>query len=266
MTAESLSERNENAGIRLFQSISVFGLNKSATGEQLSGFEQLFPQFKLGFRTKFPEIQAMIYASGPDTNDLKTSLAEAVRWVRRKLGNYVISDTGQSMEKVVGMLLHEKNATLAVAESCTGGLIANLLTDVPGSSDYFLFSAVTYANQAKMNILQINAATLARHGAVSEQTAAEMAGGAKTIVEATYGLATSGIAGPGGGTDNKPVGTVCIGLATPLSATAQRFQFTLPSRRMNKYIFAITALDMLRRDLIGVRQSDYESILGESVF
>ena len=252
---------NENAGIRLVRSISVFGLNKSAAEERLTEFKQLFAQFKLGFRTEFPQIQVMIYANGPNTNELETSSAEAVRWVHHKLGNNVISKTGQSMEKVVGMLLHEKKATLAVAESCTGGLIANLLTDVPGSSDYFLFAAVTYANQAKMKILQIKAETLERYGAVSEQTADEMARNARNIVDATYGLATSGIAGPDGGTDDKPVGTVCIGLATPHSATAQRFNFTLPGRRMNKHIFAITALDMLRRDLIGVRQANYENIL-----
>jgi nicotinamide-nucleotide amidase len=154
------------------------------------------------------------------------------------------------MEHVVGMLLSEKNATLAVAESCTGGLIAHLLTDVPGSSHYFLFSGVTYANQAKMKILGVRAATLAKNGAVSVQTAREMARGAKQVVAATYGLATSGIAGPGGGTDDKPVGTVCIGLATPLSAGGRRFNFVGHNRKANKRIFAITALDLLRKELL----------------
>jgi nicotinamide-nucleotide amidase len=261
MTADNLSEQKGNAGIRLVRTVSVFGLTQSATVGHLTEFQQLFPQFKLGFRTKFPQIQVMVYAGGPDVPKLKNALEDAVQWVHRKLGNYVLSDTGQPMEKVVGMHLHERNATLAVAESCTGGLIANLLTDVPGSSDYFLFSAVTYANQAKMKILNVKAETLDRHGAVSEQTAAEMARGAKNIVNATYGLATSGIAGPGGGTDNKPVGTVCIGLVTPFSAAARRFNFTHLSRRMNKHIFALTALDMLRRELIGVNQAHYENIL-----
>ncbi len=152
----------------------------------------------------------------------------------------------------MGRLLCEKNATLAVAESCTGGLIANMLTDVPGSSDYFLLSAVTYANQAKMKILNVNAETLARNGAVSEQTAGEMALGAKNIIDATYGLATSGVAGPGGGTDGKPVGTLCIGLATPSSVSGHRFNFTDHNRRVNKHIFAMAALDLLRKELLGV--------------
>ena len=162
----------------------------------------------------------------------------------------MIDNPDLRIEAVVGMLLQQKNATLAVAESCTGGLIADLLTDVPGSSDYFLFSAVTYSNSAKMKILNVNSQTLARHGAVSEQTAGEMAHGSRNSVDATYGLATSGIAGPGGGTDDKPVGTVCIGLATALAATRYRFNFTGHNRRMNKYIFAIAALDLLRIELL----------------
>jgi nicotinamide-nucleotide amidase len=233
------------------RTISIFGLTESVTAEQLTQFKQWFPQFKLGIESKFPEIRVKLYASGSETDKLKDSAAEAIEWVCRKLGNHVFSGAGQSMEQVVGMLLHEKNATLAVAESCTGGLIANLLTDVPGSSDYFLFSAVTYANQAKMKILDVKAETLERHGAVSEQIASEMARGAKHIVDATYGLATSGVAGPGGGTDDKPVGTVCIGLATPLSVSGHRFNFPDHNRRMNKHIFAITALDLLRKELLG---------------
>jgi len=249
---ENLTIKEGNAGIRRVRTISVIGLTESATGEHLTKFKQLFPQFKLGFRTEFPEIQVKLYAGGPDIDKRKDSLETAVQWVCRRLGNHVFSDTGQSMEQVVGMLLHQKNATLAVAESCTGGLIANLLTDVAGSSDYFLFSAVTYANQAKMKILDVKAETLETHGAVAEQTASEMARGAKNIVDATYGLATSGIAGPGGGTDDKPVGTVCIGLATPLSVTGHRFNFTHHNRRMNNHIFALTALDLLRKELLGV--------------
>jgi len=154
------------------------------------------------------------------------------------------------MPQVVGNLLSDRRATLAVAESCTGGLIGDMLTDVAGSSDYFLLSAVTYANQAKINVLGVSAHTLEKHGAVSEQTAVEMARGAQRIVNAAYGLATSGIAGPGGGTDGKPVGTVCIGLATPVSVIGHQFDFSGHDRRTNKQIFALTALDLLRKALL----------------
>jgi len=247
---EKLNPNDENAGMRLMRTISVCGLTESDILEHLTQFKQLFPLLKLGIESNFPEIHVKLYALNSNIAKLKDCAVEAIGWIGRKLGNHVFSDTGQSMEQAVGTMLYEKNATLAVAESCTGGLIANLLTDVPGSSDYFLISAVTYANQAKIKILDVNADTLARNGAVSEQTASEMARGAKNIVGATYGLATSGIAGPGGGTEDKPVGTVCIGLATPLSTTGHRFNFSDHNRRLNKHIFSITALDLLRKELL----------------
>ncbi len=146
--------------------------------------------------------------------------------------------------------MRAQNATLAVAESCTGGLIADLVTNVPGSSDYFVFSAVTYANQVKVKILGVAPEILDSHGAVSEETAREMARGVKRVSGATYGLATSGIAGPGGATDGKPVGTICIGIATPDSVTGHRYRFTFDNRRMNKRIFAAMALELLRRKLL----------------
>jgi nicotinamide-nucleotide amidase len=245
------------AGMRLMRTVSVFGLTESDIAEKLIQFKQLFPRLKLGFESNFPEIDVNLYAPNSNITKLKDSAAEAIGWIGRKLGGHVFSDIAQSMEQVVGKLLHEKNATLAVAESCTGGLIANMLTDVPGSSEYFLLSAVTYADQAKMNILNVNADTLARNGAVSEQTAAEMAHGAKKIVDATYGLATSGIAGPGGGRDDKPVGTVCIGLATPFLTTGYRFVFADRNRMANKHIFAIAALDLLRKELLGAYKTGH---------
>lgn len=239
------------AGVRLTKNLSTFGLTESATGDQLDGLEQLFPQVKVGYRAKFPEIHVKLKAHGLDSIDLQTRLEEASRWVRYKLGEKVISDAGESMEQVVGTLLSQKNANLALAESCTGGLIADLLTNVPGSSDYFVFSAVTYSNQLKMKVLGVSDRTLDRYGAVSEQTAQEMAQGVQQLSSTTYGLAVSGIAGPGGATDGKPVGTVCIGLASADFAHGRRFNFTFDNRWMNKHIFAKTALDLLRRELLG---------------
>ncbi|MCP4629793.1 MAG: CinA family protein [bacterium] len=238
----------------MVRTISVFGLTESAIERHLTLFKQLFPQFKLEMTSKFPVTYLSLYTDKPNIAQLKNSVVEAIEWISRKLGNHVYSVSGQSMEQVVGRLLYENNATLAVAESCTGGLIANLLTDVAGSSVYFLFSAVTYSNQAKMNILKVQAQTLEKHGAVSDQIAAEMAHGARTSVDATYGLATSGIAGPGGGTDDKPVGTVCIGLATPSSVAGHRFYFPHENRRMSKHIFAVAALNLLRTELMGAKQ------------
>jgi nicotinamide-nucleotide amidase len=127
-----------------------------------------------------------------------------------------------------------------------------MLTDVPGSSGFFLFSGVTYSNHAKQEVLGVSAGTLEKYGAVHERTAKEMAAGARRISGATYGLSTSGIAGPEGGTPDKPVGTVCIGLATPRKVVGHRFTFLGLSRDRNKAIFAITAMDTLRRHLTGL--------------
>lgn len=239
----------------LLKTISTFGLPESLTAERLSGFEGAFDDIQLGLRAKFPEIQIKLYTSGSQQDKLQRRLTAASSWVVEKLGDHIFSDKQESMQAVVGSLLQAKNENLAVAESCTGGLISHLLTEVSGSSDYFLFSGVTYSNQAKQSVLGVSPATLSRHGAVHEQTAVEMAQGARTITGATYGLSTSGIAGPDGGTREKPVGTVCIGLASP--QTTAGFHFTFPnfSRTMNKQLFAMTALDLLRRHLLGIKST-----------
>ncbi len=236
------------------KTLSTFGLTESKVFERLADLESIFPQISLGLRVRFPEIQVKLYANGAHEQQLIGTLESAARWVTDKMiGSKVFSQQGDRMEKTVGRLLKKKQATLALAESCTGGLIANMLTNESGSSDYFIFSGITYSNQAKIDILNVSKETIARHGAVHENTAKEMARGAQSISGATYGLATSGIAGPTGGTKDKPVGTVCIGLATPCECAGQRFHFWLGNRIMNKQVFAVAALDVLRRELIGAR-------------
>jgi nicotinamide-nucleotide amidase len=233
------------------RTVSTFGLTESQTYERLAGLTESFPQISLGMRVRFPEIQVKLYIKGPDERHLNEDLESAAQWVIDRLADKVISPQGDPIEKVVGMLLREKQATLALAESCTGGLIADMLTNVSGSSDYFVFSGVTYSNQAKIDVFNVSHETIERHGAVHQETAKEMALGARSICGATYGLATSGIAGPTGGTPEKPVGTVCIALATPHDCFAYRFYFWFGSRKMHKQIFAATALDVLRRKLLG---------------
>jgi competence/damage-inducible protein CinA-like protein len=232
------------------RAISTFGLTEAAVNEKLTGFPDLFKELKLGLRANFPVIQVKLYGTGEDEKALNELLDKAADWISQKIGKRIVSVNGSSMEKVVGDLLIGKKATLAVAESCTGGLISHLFTNVPGSSEFFLFSGVTYSNKSKIKILGVSPSTLEKHGAVHEETAKEMAKGAKRISGATYGLSTTGIAGPDGGTESKPVGTVCIGLATPDAVYAHRFHFSSFNRLMNKKIFAITALDLLRRELL----------------
>ena len=166
---------------RLIKTLSCFGLTESLTGERLSGLGVEFPGVQLGLRAKFPEIQVKLYASGADEAGVSQQLEKAAGWARRRLGDIVFSDSGEPMEAAVGSLLRQRKATLAVAESCTGGLISHLLTEISGSSDYFLFSAVTYANQAKTAVLGVSADTLLRCGAVHEDTACEMAAGVRRV-------------------------------------------------------------------------------------
>jgi nicotinamide-nucleotide amidase len=137
-----------------------------------------------------------------------------------------------------------------LAESCTGGLLAKQLTDVPGSSGFFHFSGVTYANEAKIAVLGVAPETLRQHGAVHEATAREMAEGARRVARTDFALSTTGIAGPDGGSEDKPVGTVCIGLATPEKCLTYRYVFPFGERDLNRRIFAAMALDRLRQYLM----------------
>ncbi len=234
----------------LTRTLSTFGLTEAATGERLAGLSEAFPGIKLGLRAKFPEIQVKLYAYGRADQDLEKSMEKACAWVAEKLGKRLVSIEGDPMEVVLGRLLLERNATVAVAESCTGGLISHRLTNVPGSSGYFLFSAVTYSNASKVRVLAVSPEILERFGAVHEETAKAMAVGVKRLSGADYGLSTTGIAGPEGGSDEKPVGTVCIGLASPGRVFSKRLHFSFLSRLAHKKIFAQSAMDMLRLELL----------------
>ncbi|MBU0986965.1 MAG: competence/damage-inducible protein A [Proteobacteria bacterium] len=232
------------------KNIATFGLTEAAIGERLAGLTEKFPNIRLGIRAKFPEIQVKLYGRGEDEEDLCFCMENAFQWVLSKIGNRVFSVDGRSMEALVGDFLRRKKATLAVAESCTAGLISHLLTNVPGSSDYFLFGGITYSNDAKIKVLGISSEALQRYGAVHEEIVKAMAAGARRVGAATYGLATSGIAGPDGGTVDKPVGTVCVGLAVEGRTEGYRFYFPFGNRLMKKKIFAMSALDVLRRELL----------------
>jgi nicotinamide-nucleotide amidase len=233
----------------LIRTIATFGLPESVVGEKVAEISTAFPRIKLGLRAKFPEIQVKLYLDSFDQAEGEELLVDATTWVADRLGAYIFSLSGESLPAVVGRLLKERNATLALAESCTGGLVANWLTDIPGASDFFLLSAVTYANNAKQEILGVPLETMIQNGAVHEKTAEAMAEGARRISGADWGLSITGIAGPSGGSPEKPVGTVCIAVATARGTISERRLFSYGKRLMNKRMFAMSALDMLRRML-----------------
>jgi nicotinamide-nucleotide amidase len=234
----------------LVRTISTFGLPESVVGEKVGAVSRLFPDITLGLRAKFPEIQVKFYLRTADQIKGRAILDKAGQWASQQLGHHIFSHNGRTMAEEVGRLLLAGDASLSIAESCTGGLIGNWITNTAGSSRYFRLSAVTYHNNAKIEVLGIPRQILADHGAVHEATALKMAQGVRKVGNSRYGLATTGIAGPDGGSEEKPVGTVCIGLAGPDRSFTKQFQFSFGRRLMNKRMFAMAALDMLRRHLL----------------
>ena len=242
--------RGETHLVTRVQTICSFGLGESAVDDKLSDIYNKFEGIQLGLRASFPVIQVKLYGRDGNRQTLEAQLAAAQNAVCDRLGDTVFSTEGHTMAQEVGRLLMKKKATVAAAESCTGGLIASQLTDVAGSSDYFLFSGVTYANSAKENVLGVPRDILEAHGAVHPETARHMAMGARRVSGADYAIATSGIAGPGGGTDDKPVGTLCVGIATPQASDGFRYTFPFRNREQNKLLFATVAMNKLRKELL----------------
>ena len=192
------------------------------------------------------DIQVHLRARCETEREALALLAEVGGPIEALLGDRLYSRNGDPIEVVIGEMLRHAGATVAVAESCTGGLLAERLTDVPGSSDYMLGGLVTYTNRMKTELLGVPEAMLAEHGAVSAETARAMASGVRRRTGATLALSTTGVAGPGGGTEAAPVGTVYIGIADPSGCEAVRRQF-LGDRARIRAFAAQYALDLLRR-------------------
>jgi nicotinamide-nucleotide amidase len=233
----------------LSRTYSTFGLTESKLDELLAG--AVSPdEARLAFRAAFPRIQARLTVTGAPGDDLEGRLDALEARVRERLGHHLFAVGDEGMEETVGRLLRERGLTLAVAESCTGGRIGDWVTNVAGSSAYFLLGVVTYSNEAKQQVLGVRAETLAAHGAVSTHTAEEMAQGVRRLAGADIGLSTTGIAGPGGGTPEKPVGTVCVGLAWEGGAWSRRYDLGDRGRDWIKGTTAQVALDRVRRWLL----------------
>ncbi len=234
---------------RTFQ---TFGLTESGLDERLQGV--LDPdEARLSFRASFPEISVRVSLTAP-VREAERRLEKAAERVRARIAEVVIGEGTDTMEGVVGCLLRDRGLTLAVAESCTGGLIGHRITNVPGSSAYFREGVVCYSNDAKRELLGVAPATLAAVGAVSEEVAREMAVAVRRLAASDLGLATTGIAGPDGGTPEKPVGTVCIALAAADGATSRRYQLW-GTRDWIKILTSQIALDWVRRHALGLSVS-----------
>jgi nicotinamide-nucleotide amidase len=200
----------------------IHGLTESKLDDLVKPVD-LGPQDKLSFRAHYPDLTLRLTARGGKGQE--KGFVERCKQIRRILGTYIYAEGDVALEEKVGQLLMEKNQTLALAESCTGGLISHRITRIAGSSAYFVGGVVTYANEAKVKFLGVDPTTLAKYGAVSEQTALEMSQGIRERTGASIGLSVTGIAGPSGGTPEKPVGTVWISLTRRNNHEARQFQF-----------------------------------------
>jgi nicotinamide-nucleotide amidase len=233
-----------------FRVLKIYGLREPEISEILKKVKRRDPNLLIGYYPHFPENHLSLSMRGLEEQSVGQELERMESEIRALLGEYVFGFDGETMASVVGKWLEERGLSLSVAESCTGGLIGNLVTNSPGSSSYFLGGVVSYSNQAKIDLLHVDPEHLKSHGAVSEPVARAMAEGVRAALRSDVGLAVTGIAGPDGGSREKPVGTVHIGLATPSGTFAGKYLFR-GKRRQIKLNAAMMALDWARRYLRG---------------
>ena len=245
--------------IRLHNSISdiyhrtvmTFGIAESALSKLIEPWEDTLPEdIHLAYlpnQLTGVRLRLSIYGGVREEEEARIE-AELAR-LKPILGEYLYSEQDDTLQECIGRILARNRKTVSTAESCTGGTIASLFTSVPGSSEYYLGSAVSYANSVKTGVLGVPEEIIAEHGAVSSECVAAMAEGVRKITGSDYSVATSGIAGPGGGSEAKPVGTVWIGVSSPKETKTYKMVFN-GDRKRNIERFAANALNILRKTLV----------------
>jgi nicotinamide-nucleotide amidase len=226
------------------------GIPESMLAMKLEEWEDALPEnVKLAYLPSPLAVRLRLSAIGNSENDLHDLVEEEITKLQQIIPEHIFGYNNETMAEVIGRILKQNGKTLAVAESCTGGYISHLITSVPGCSDFYNGSVTAYSNEIKEKILGIKTETLFDFGAVSEQVAKEMAVGAMKVLNADFAVATTGIAGPDGGTEEKPVGTVWIAVASEKNVTALKFVFG-DNRERNISRSSQTALQMLRRVIL----------------
>ena len=229
--------------------IRVSGLGESAVDEIAAPIYTSYPTVQTSILFNKSEVEIHVAARADLVKDAENTANEVADKLITALGKAVFATNGETMEQIVGELLAKRGETLAVAESCTGGLIAQRITEVPGSSAYFMEGAVTYSNSAKIRTLSVDPAIIERHGAVSAESAEAMAAGMRVYANTDHAISVTGIAGPDGGSEEKPVGTIFIGYAS--KTLTKSIRFVLPGDRyLIRWRTSQAALDYLRRQLI----------------
>jgi nicotinamide-nucleotide amidase len=246
-----LATWQENSFHLVHQKIyKVFGVEEMEINNRLADLENKDDRIRIGYYPMAAEVHVSLTVCTATIEETKELFLAKETLLKAALADLIYGEDEETMASVSGALLREQGLTLGLAESCTGGLMAKMVTSVPGSSAYFQGSVVAYANEVKERLLGVAPETLSDFGAVSEETAAAMADGARQATGADIGVAITGIAGPDGGTPDKPVGTVCFGLATPMGSFQQTHRFS-GKRALVQAKAATMGLDLVRRFLLG---------------
>ena len=230
--------------------VLTHGMGESFLAARIQDWEKALPQhIKLAYLPSPGRVRLRLRAMDTDKQRLEMEIAAEVEKLKGIIPELIFGYNEDKMEEIIGKLLRKKGQTLSTAESCTGGYIAHKITEIPGSSDYFKGSVVAYSNEIKNKVLNVSQSDLDKFGAVSEAVIRQMAEGVRKLFTTDYALATSGVAGPGGGTPEKPVGTIWIALATPEKTISRKFQFGDHRIRNINFSF-LSAINMLRLELL----------------
>ncbi len=234
----------------IHRNIMTYGSPEARLAEILTGFEAgLSGNIRLAYLPSSGIIKLRLTGTGPDRKTITDSLEEQVRKLYAIIPDLIYGENEESLEMSVGRLLREKHKTLCTAESCTGGNIAHLITSIPGSSEYYTGSIIPYANRIKTLLPGIDEDLIEKYGAVSEPVVKAMAEGARILLGTDFSVATSGIAGPDGGTEEKPVGTLWTAVASDSETVAEKHTFGT-DRFLNITRFSLVALNLLRKQII----------------
>lgn len=229
--------------------IMTTGIGESFLADKIKDWEDALPSFlSLAYLPQYGMVRLRLSGRHENADLLHSTLDDQVVKLTRLIPEYIFAMQDQPIERTVFDMLLDKNMTYASAESCTGGNIAHVITLIPGSSDVFKGTAVTYATPMKTKVLGVPAEMIEKHGVVSQQVVESMAVGVRNLMEADFGVATTGVAGPSGGTEENPVGTVWIGVASPLGVVSKRFNFGKDRENVINRA-TIAAYEMLRQEL-----------------
>jgi len=232
------------------RTILTFGIGESFLAEKLGNFENTLPNnIKLAYLPSAGSVRLRLSGSGNNEQELNTLLYQLTQELSDLIPEYIYGYDKDELPKVVGGLLKLNGFSLATAESCSGGFMAHLITSIPGSSAYYMGSSVTYSNESKTRLLNIPASLIEKHGAVSEPVVIAMAESVKKLFNVDCAIATTGVAGPGGGTPEKPVGSVWVGVSTPYETKA--YLLRLGDNRLRIIeVAALSGLNFLRKALL----------------